>query len=66
MKDAPKMVGTSDLIRFAFKMMNDGYGICDSCDEIVDGQAEGWHDSEKYGEGNICQDCYGKEKGWDE
>lgn len=48
---------TSDLIRFAFKMINVGYGICDSCGDIVDGEADGWHDSEEYGEGNVCQDC---------
>ena len=42
---------------FIETMILAGYGLCDECEGVVDGNAEGWHDHTVHGEGNVCENC---------
>lgn len=48
--------------KFKDTMEGYGYGLCVECNEVVDGNSEGWYDSYKHGELSICEHCYDKEQ----
>ena len=38
-------------------MESNGYGICEECGVIVNGECEGWHDHSKHGYLSVCDGC---------
>ena len=49
-------------LKFKETMESNGYGLCEECDDVVEGNCEGWFDSIKHGENSVCESCCDKEE----